>query len=188
MSSLVYALSVPSVLLPHMYMDIPIEYVKTYHMHRERYSSELPLAIVYSKKNSPLAYGCAAAITTYNAHMSKVTIFGLERVQKQVSLYRYGHIVPVEYVFDKDRKKENVWVKQLKIIECLEFIARHNSINIDMRNIKNIRTPEFSFTIATSQLFTLQDRYRLLKTKTVSKRLDISLELLNSRFAVKSPK
>lgn len=185
MSSLVYALSLSSVLLPHMYMDIPIEHAKKYHMYKERRGEELPLAVVYSSRNHPLAYGCTAMITAYNAHANKVTVFGLERFQKNPSLYRYGRTVSVRYIFDKELQKENVWVKQLRIIECLEFIAHYRNIKIDMRNIRNIRTPEFSFTIATSQFFNPQDRYRLLKIRTVSKRLDVELELLNSRFAVR---
>lgn len=167
-----------------MYMDIPIEHVKKYHMHKERVGEELPLAIVYSKRNHLLAYGCTAMITAYNAHVNRVTVFGLERFQKRISPHRYGRIASVRYVFDTEAQKENVWVKQLRIVECLEFIARRHNIKIDMRNIKNIRTPEFSFSIATSQFFNPNDRYKLLKTRTIGERLDVELALLNSRFAV----
>lgn len=177
---LVYAQPTESVLLPYMYMDIPIEYVKMYYMSRERSKRNLPLGIVYAKKDHYFAYGCTAMVTAYHTHTKKATILGLERFQKCFPLY--DRVSVVRYIFDHKPQKGNLWVKQLRIIECLDMITKKHNVKIDMRGIKSIRTPEFSFTIATSQFFSLHDRYRLLATKKMEKRLDSELALLNARF------
>lgn len=186
MQQYVYTIASPSVLLPHMYMSISIEEVKQYHMYQDQHRSNLPLGIFYAKHNNPFAYGCTAVITSYNDHVNTAIVLGLERFRRYPSLVGNRRIFHARYVFDRAPQNENVWVKQLRIIECLELIRRHHNVKVNIRNIKSIRTPEFSFVIATSQFFSPRERYRLLTIRSVSKRLDIEFELLNSRFAMRT--
>jgi len=176
----IYIHSISSVLLPYMHIELPIDHIKNYHMQRERRGDSLTLGIIYNKKNYPFTYGCTATVVRYDSHHAKATLLGLERFQRL--FVSHNHITRVRYIFDHQGERENVWVKQLKVIECLEIIATRYDMKINMRHIRGIPTAEFSFVIAATGFFNSNDRYKLLATKNISERLDLELSLLNTRF------
>ena len=178
--STIYTHALRSVLFPHMYMEIPIDCIKKYHIYKERHSTDLALGIITKNKNYLLMYGCTAKIISYNTDQKKATILGLERFQKLFALH--AHITKVRYVYDQNTSKEHTWVTQLKIIECLEIIGKTHDMVINLRRIKNMNATEFSYTIAASGFFNANDKYTLLAAKSARDRLELEHTLLNARF------
>ena len=178
--STIYIHTSRSVLFPHMCMEIPIDYIKKYYVYKERHPDNLVLGIINKNRNYPLMYGCTATITAYDTDHKKVTLLGLERFQKLFALR--PRISKARYIYDRNTPKENTWVKQLKVIECLEIISKKHDVKINLRRIKNMNASEFSFTIAASGFFNTNDKYTLLAMKCAGDRLEYEHALLNARF------